>query len=95
MTQQDTTYHSLEEIRAKKESLRDSIREDDRQIQALWHSLFQKPDMLTAATPSKRLSSLFSTGAGIFDGLLLGWKLYRKFSGKPTSTFSLFSKRRR
>ena len=33
-------------------------------------------------TPSKRLQRLMSTGIGMFDAALLGWKLYRKFSGK-------------
>ena len=74
------TYRSLEEIRQRKLALLNDIQADDRRIQSLWTSLFHKPEALYAPTPSKRLSGLVSTGAGIIDGILLGWKLYRKFN---------------
>ena len=52
------------------------------QIKTLWGSLFAKPESNFALTPSKRIGSLVSNGAAIFDGILLGWKLYRKFRKK-------------
>lgn len=73
-------YSSLTEIRLRKELLQKDIAADDAKIKALWKSLFVKPDALSKkATPSKRMQSLFSIGAGAFDGALLAWKLYRKF----------------
>ena len=30
---------------------------------------------------SKRIMGLLNAGTGIIDGLILGWKLYRKFNG--------------
>ena len=76
------TYKSLEEIRTRKDSLKKEIRQDDKQIKGLWGDLFHKPEAMGVMTPSKRITGLMSTGAGVLDGLILGWKLYRKFKGK-------------
>lgn len=76
------TYRSLEDIRRRKQVLLTEIQANDKRIQSLWSTLFHKPDALYAATPSKRFSGLLSTGTGVFDGILLGWKLYRKFNKK-------------
>lgn len=60
--------------------LRTDIQKDSAKIDKQWHSLFSKPVALKKdATPSKRINSLLSSGAGLFDAILLGWKLYRKF----------------
>lgn len=73
-------YNSLTEIRLRKELLRKDIEADEARIKTLWKSLFTKPDALSKkASPGKRMQSLFSIGAGAFDGALLAWKLYRKF----------------
>lgn len=76
------TFRSLDEIRDRKDVLLADIRKDDQQIKALWGQLFAKREPISALTPSKRISSLMATGAGVFDGILLGWKLYRKFKRK-------------
>ncbi|MBR5656312.1 MAG: hypothetical protein IKW98_06480 [Prevotella sp.] len=75
-------YKSLEEIRARKDSLIKEIRKDDKQIRTHWNSLFHRPEAVGLMTPTKRITGLMSTGAGVLDGLILGWKLYRKFKGK-------------
>ena len=75
------SYMSLEQIRDSKEALRDEIRRDEDQIRQLWGQLFTKPEPLSALTPTKRISTLMSTGAGVLDGIILGWKLYRKYKG--------------
>ena len=57
------------------------IRKDSDQINKLRQQLFSKPKM-----PAKRSgfmpSKLMGTGASVLDGLLLAWKLYRKFKRK-------------
>ena len=79
-TSEQMQYTSLNEIRLRKELLRKDIEADDKKIKGLWKSLFVKPDALSKnASAGKRLNSLFSIGAGAFDGALLAWKLYRKF----------------
>lgn len=74
------TYKTIEEIRLRKAILLKDIQKDDNRLQNHWHSLFSKPDALKAnTTPSKRISSVMNTGAGLIDAAILGWKLYRKF----------------
>jgi hypothetical protein len=73
-------YRSLDEIRLRKEILQGSIEKDDDKIRNLWNDLFHNPD-ITDSNPSKRVNGLINTGVGLLDGLILGWKLYRKFNG--------------
>lgn len=75
-----STYKSLSDIRLRKEQLREELLSDDRKIKTLWTTLFRQPDVLRRdTTPSRRISGLFNMGAGVLDGLILGWKLYHKF----------------
>ncbi len=41
-----------------------------------WNSLFHKEE---SNLPSHRFANIMSTGASVFDGLFLVWKLYRKY----------------
>ena len=72
-------YKSLEAISDRKDVLLKEIRKDEKQVRQLWNQLFAKPESMSALTPSKRISTMMSTGAGVLDGVILGWKLYRKF----------------
>jgi hypothetical protein len=73
-------YKSLDDIRRRKETLRNDIQEDDRKIKHLWEDMSRPSDLFCKnASPSKRFAGLMNTGAALFDGALLGWKLYRKF----------------
>lgn len=74
-------YHTLDEIRLRKAQLRTDIAKDSNQVEKLWNRLFHK-QASGKQTPSKKLSSLVSTGASVFDAFVLGWKLYRKFKLK-------------
>lgn len=74
------SYKTIEEIKLRKAMLLKDIQKDDMRIKNLWNSLFSRPAALKSnASPSKRINSMMSTGAGVFDALILGWKLYRKF----------------
>ena len=75
-----SSYQSIEEIRLRKAALQKEIEADSAKIDEKWHSLFKKPDaLLKSATPSQRISGIIRSGAGVLDGILLVWKLYRKF----------------
>ncbi len=75
-----SSYQSIEEIRLRKAALQMEIEADSAKIDEKWHSLFKKPEALSkSATPSQRISGIISSGAGVLDGILLVWKLYRKF----------------
>lgn len=69
-------YNTLQEIRLRKQVLLSEIRRNNQQINILWKNMFRKPE------PKKKgltLASLMTTGAGLADGFMLAWKLYRKF----------------
>jgi len=76
------SYRTLDEIRLRKAHLQTEIAKENAKIKGLWNNLFHKP--VKKRTPSKRFSGLMNTSVGIVDGLLLGWKLYRKFNGKKS-----------
>ena len=71
-------YRSLVAIQDRKEQLRREIQKDDREIKTLWRTLFKKEE---SPTKGLRVAGLMNTGAGVLDGLILGWKLYRKYKG--------------
>lgn len=73
-------YNTLTDIRLRKEQLHNEILKDDQKIKDLWSGLFQPNSFYDKnASPSKRFSGFMNIGAGVIDGILLGWKLYRKF----------------
>lgn len=86
----EVNYRNLNEIRLRKAQLLTAIAKDNNKMSKLWNDLFHAPKK--AATPTKRLSGILSTGAGILDGAILGWKLYRKLGGGKQ--FSLFRKKK-
>ncbi len=75
---QEQHYTSLTEIEARKQELRSQIQAEGSNIQQLTSNLFRRGNDI-GHSPSKRIASIISTGSGLFDGLLLGWKLYRRF----------------
>lgn len=81
-TNQNThTIHTLEEIVMRKNIVLESIHEDDKKIKELWGSLFHSNDP-SSKTPAKRITGFLNIGAGVLDGAILAWKLYRKFKKK-------------
>lgn len=80
--EQHKTYRTLEDIELRKDEIRAQLRKSDKQMKQQWHSLFQKPDPLSSLSPTKRMASLVSNSIGVFDAVLLTWKLYRKFKKK-------------
>ena len=69
-------YNTLQEIRLRKQVLLSEIKRNNQHINILWKNMFRKPE------PKKKgltLASLMTTGAGLADGFMLAWKLYRKF----------------
>lgn len=72
-------YSSLSDITRRKTQLKASLTANERRIGTLWKSLFQQDRVKANQSPSMRLANMISTSAGLIDGALLGWKLYRRF----------------
>lgn len=70
-------YHSLQDIRMRKEELLDGIRKDRKAMGKLVGNMFE-PER-RARQKGITLSGLLNTGVGLLDGALFAWKLYRKF----------------
>ncbi|MGG6544895.1 UNVERIFIED_CONTAM: hypothetical protein NY100_05625 [Prevotella sp. 15_C9] len=75
----EPVYKTLSEIRLRKAQLQTDIAKDNQRMSKLWNDVFHNENRSTS--PTRRLSGFMNTGAGIIDGLLLGWKLYRRFGG--------------
>lgn len=78
MEQQTPSYTSLEEIRLRKTVLQKQLGDSGKEVKTIWDSIFHKSEP-SPSSPTQRLMSLASTSAGLIDGAILGWKLYRKF----------------
>ena len=76
---QQRTFSSLEEIENYKEEIRQSIHNDEKHIGELWHNLFHNEDRHAPKTTVQKMIGMVNIGSGVLDGLILGWKLYRKF----------------
>ena len=61
------------------------INNKEKQISQLWDNLFhekEQPKSGFFASPTQRFLDVVSSSAAIIDGVLLGWKLYRRFKRK-------------
>lgn len=74
-------YNSLLAIEQKKQELQKQIIESEKAIGIKWNNLFHKKEPVPTS-PTQKFISMASNGAGIIDGLILGWKLYNKFKKK-------------
>lgn len=69
-------YTTLRSIEERKRQLLKEIRQDSDKMTKLRKELFAKP---LPAKGGLKAQGLMNTGVGLLDGLLLAWKLYRKF----------------
>lgn len=86
------TFNSLADIRAYKDAIKEELNQDEDKIGELWGQLFHSNEP-EPKTKGQKLTRMINMGAGMLDGALLGWKLYKKFGGGNGS--SLFGKRKR
>ena len=72
--EQPQNIQSLEDIAAYKDKLRKQIEHEEECIAGKWNELFHKEE-----PAAQKLLRMVSLGSGMFDGMMLGWKLYRKY----------------
>lgn len=56
------------------------INADQQRAATLWKELFHKPSQPTGFLGGG--GQIVKTSMGIIDGMILGWKLWRKFKGR-------------
>lgn len=76
--EQPQNIQSLEDIAAYKDKLRKQIEHEEECIAGKWNELFHKEEPAPQGKAQKLLR-MVSLGSGMFDGMMLGWKLYRKY----------------
>ncbi len=84
---------TLSDIANMKDAIRGEIQDDEDKITSLWDNLVHG-DTVNPQSPTQRIFNMMNVGTGLVDGLLLGWKLYRKYQG-VSSCFPLFRKKRK
>lgn len=75
-------YQTIADIQAEKKLLKQNILAKEQEMSVLWNEIFHKKEEPAIMTPTQRLLSFANKGAGIFDGALFSWKLYKKLRGK-------------
>ena len=80
-TAQNQGFCTIAEIEEYKSRIKEDIQDDEAKIASLWNSLFHKEEPTMPKTPVQKIINLANLGTGILDGVILGWKLYRKFHG--------------
>lgn len=77
----DTTlYQTLGDIRLRKAQLQTEINKDGSRARRIVDGILHpKPKKQEKGRMS--FAGLLSTGAGVVDGALFAWKIYRKFGG--------------
>ena len=81
-----TTYHTLDEIRQRKDELLDQMQTDSKQFSTLWNQIFVKRENTTKAD---YIASLVTNSVTIIDLFLLYRKLKKSYGG----IFGLFGKK--
>jgi len=71
-------YRTLEEIRLRKEQLREAIDREGQQISTTWSSLSARKE---ASTRGEYVANLISYGVTAFDAILAFRKLRRDYGG--------------
>lgn len=74
-------FNSLDAIAERKKEIERELEANEAEIRKIWNELFHKEEK-KPLTPTQRILSFANTGAGVLDGLILGWKLYKKFKKK-------------
>lgn len=75
-------FNNLEEIQARKQQIHSQRMQHGQKCQSLWNSLLHPQKQSLYETRSQKILSYAHNAAGAFDGLMLGWKLYRKLSNR-------------
>lgn len=75
-------YRTLSDIRLRKAQLQTELTRDTNRARGIWEGIVHPKKTAGKSRGKFSAASLITTGAGVLDGALLAWKLYRKFGGK-------------
>lgn len=73
-----TTYHTLEEIRQRKDELLDQLQGDSKKFATLWHDLFVKNE---ETSKGDYIAKVITNSVTIIDLFLMYRKLKKNYGG--------------
>ena len=76
-TESIATYHTLEEIRLRKEQLSEAIEQDNEQIGIMWNGLFKRNE---DATKGEYIATMVTNAVTAIDAFLLVRKLVKNYN---------------
>ncbi len=76
--QEQIKYQTLKDVTHRKEIVLAQIKANNKELTYLGKSLFAKQPKKKKSKGSV-ISTVLKTGVGVFDALVLAWKIYRKF----------------
>ena len=85
LQEENLTIDSLETLRIRQAEIKKQLNKSEDRLAGIWNDLFHSEPTKAVASPTQRAISFLTNSAGIIDGALLGWKLYRKFGSKKKS----------
>lgn len=72
---------SLKILQQRKADVKKEITAKEKGLHKLWDDVFHKPQpVMQSFSPTRRAMSFLSSSTAVIDGMLLGWKLYNRFS---------------
>lgn len=77
----ENRINSLADLHATQILIKEQLNNKENDICKIWNDIFHKPSANTLSSPTGRVISLLANSAGIIDGIILTWKLYRRFGG--------------
>ena len=82
---------SLELLRARKRLIRAELDKSEEKLGDIWNDVFHSQEKEETNSPTMKAMAFITSAAGVIDGVVLGWKLYRKLGG----SFHLFGKKKK
>ena len=76
-----TSIDSLAVLRNHQAELKRQLTESEGKLGVIWNDIFHSPAQRNRNSPTQRALTLITSYAGVIDGAILGWKLYRRFNG--------------
>lgn len=73
-----TQISTIAQLKAQQEIVRAQLRTEQKEMRRQWDRLFRKGSK-SPKTPTQRVLGFVAKGSTLFDGVVLGWKLYKKF----------------
>lgn len=75
-----TPINSISELKMRQLEMRRLLDMSEGRLSNIWNDIFHDKSSHSLTSPTGKAISFLSNSAGVIDGAILGWKLYRKFS---------------